>query len=46
MLRSNKQYAFEKWKVIYNYVLGKEHKTPKGMEYLKELSLLINKDND
>lgn len=45
-LRSKKQFAFAKWKVIYNCVLNKEHKTPKGMENLKELSLLINKDND
>ena len=46
VLRSKKQFAFEKWKVIYNCVLNKEHKTPEGMENLKELSLLINKDND
>lgn len=46
VLRTKKQFAFEKWKVIYNCVLNKEHKTPKGMENLKELSLLINKDND
>lgn len=46
VLRSKKQFAFDKWKVIYNCVLNKEHKTPKGMENLKELSKLINKDND
>lgn len=46
VLRSKKQFAFEKWKVIYNCVLNKEHLTPKGMENLKELSKLINKDND
>ncbi len=46
VLRSKKQFSFEKWKVIYNCVLNKEHKTPKGMENLKELSKLINKDND
>lgn len=45
-LRSKKQFAFAKWKVIYNCVLNKEHKTSKGMENLKELSRLINKDND
>ena len=45
-LRSKKQFAFAKWKVIYYYVLNKEHLTPKGMENLKELSILINKDND
>jgi len=46
VLRSKKQFAFEKWKVIYNCVLNKEHKTLKGMEKLKELSYLVNKDND
>lgn len=46
VLRSKKQFAFEKWKVVYNCVLNKEHKTSKGMENLKELSKLINKDND
>lgn len=46
VLRSKKQFAFEKWKVVYNCVLNKEHKTLKGMENLKELSKLINKDND
>ena len=46
VLRSKKQFAFEKWKVIYNCVLNKEDKTPKGMENLKELAKLINKDND
>ena len=45
-LRSKKQFAFAKWKVIYNYVLSKKHLTPEGMENLKELSKLINKDND
>ena len=45
-LRSKKQKAFEKWKVIYNCVLNKEHLTAKGMVNLKELSLFINKDND
>ncbi len=45
-LRSKKQFAFTKWKVIYYCVLNKEHKTLKGMENLKELSKLINKDND
>ena len=45
MLRSKKQFAFEKWKVIYNCVLNKEHKTVNGMANLKELSILINKDN-
>ena len=45
-LRSKKQFAFSKWKVIYYCVLNKEHKTPKSMENLKELSKLVNKDND
>jgi hypothetical protein len=27
VLRSKKQFAFEKWKVVYNCVLNKEHKT-------------------
>ena len=45
-LRSKKQFSFAKWKVIYNYVLNKQHLTPEGMENLKELSKLINKDND
>ena len=45
-LRSKKQFAFEKWKVIYSCVLNKDHKTPEGMVNLKELSKLINKDND
>lgn len=34
-LRSKKQFAFTKWKVIYYCVLNKEHKTLKGMENLK-----------
>lgn len=46
VLRSKKQFAFEKWKVIYNSVLNKEHKTLNGMANLKELSILINKNND
>lgn len=46
VLRSKKEFAFSKWKVIYYCVLNKEHKTLKGMENLKELSKLINKDND
>lgn len=46
VLRSKKQFAFEKWKVIYSCVLNKDHKTPEGMVNLKELSKLINKDND
>ena len=46
MLRTKKQLAFEKWKVVYYCVLNKEHKTLAGMKNLKELSLLINKDND
>lgn len=45
-LRSKKQFAFEKWKIIYNCVLNREHKTLNGMEKLKELSLLVNKNND
>lgn len=46
VLKSKKQFAFEKWKVIYNSVLNKEHKTLIGIANLKELSILINKDND
>lgn len=46
ILRTKKQLAFEKWKVVYYCVLNKEHKYPEGMKKLKELSLLINKDND
>ena len=46
ILRTKKQLAFEKWKVVYYCVLNKEHKSPEGMKKLKELSLLINKDND
>lgn len=46
ILRTKKQLAFEKWKVVYYCVLNKEHKSPQGMKNLKELSLLINKDND
>ncbi len=45
-LRTKKQLAFEKWKVVYYCVLNKEHKSAAGMKNLKELSLLINKDND
>lgn len=45
-LRTKKQLAFEKWQVVYNCVLNKEHKSLKGMKNLKELSVLINKDND
>lgn len=51
ILRTKKQLAFEKWKVVYYCVLNKEHKSPYprrgyGMQKLKELSVLINKDND
>ncbi len=46
MLRTKKQLAFEKWKVIYYCVLNKEHKSPEAMKNFKKLSLLINKDND
>ena len=46
ILRTKKQLAFEKWKVVYYSVLNKEHKSPEGMKKLKELGLLINKDND
>jgi hypothetical protein len=47
VLRTKKQLAFEKWQVVYNCVLNKEeHKSLEGMKKLKELSLLINKDND
>ena len=46
ILRTKKQLAFKKWKVVYYYVLNKEHKSSEGMKKLKELSLLINKDND
>jgi hypothetical protein len=45
-LRTKKQWAFEKWVVIYNCVLNKEHKSQQGIEKIKELSKLINKDND
>lgn len=45
-LRTKKQLAFEKWKVVYYCVLNKEHTSIAGMKKLKELSLLINKDND
>lgn len=45
-LRTKKQFAFTKWKVIYNCVLNKEHKIPSNMENLRGLSILINKDND
>lgn len=46
ILRTKKQLAFEKWKIVYYCVLNKEHKSSEGMNKLKELSLLINKDND
>jgi hypothetical protein len=46
ILRTKKQLAFEKWKVVYYCVLNKEHRSPEGMKNLKELSILINKDND
>ena len=46
ILRTKKQLAFDKWKVVYFCVLNKEHKSPEGMQKLKELSILINKDND
>ena len=45
-LRTKKQWAFNKWIVIYNCVLNKEHKSPEGIEKIKVLSKLINKDND
>lgn len=45
-LRTKKQWAFNKWLVIYNCILNKEHKSPEGIEKIKVLSKLINKDND
>lgn len=45
-LRTKKQLAFNKWIVIYNCVLNKEHKSPEGIEKIKVLSKLINMDND
>lgn len=45
-LRTKKQWAFDKWIVIYNCVLNKEQKSPEGIEKIKVLSKLINKDND
>ena len=45
-LRTKKQLAFNKWLVIYNCILNKEHKSPEGIEKIKVLSKLINKDND
>lgn len=45
-LRTKKQFAFDKWKVVYTSVLNKQHRSLDGMKNLKELSLLINKDND
>ena len=46
VLRTKKQLAFEKWQVVYNCVLNKEHKSKEGIKKLKELSILINIDND
>lgn len=46
VLRTKKQWAFDKWIVIYHCVLNKEHKSPEGIEKIKRLSQLINKDND
>ena len=45
-LRTKKRLAFDKWMVIYNSVLNKEHKSSEGIEKIKLLSKLVNKDND
>ena len=45
-LKTKKQLAFYKWLNVYNCVLNKEHKSPEGIEKIKVLSKLINKDND
>ena len=45
-LRTKKQWAFNKWLVIYNCILNKEHKSREGIEKIKVLSKHINKDNE
>ena len=45
-LRTKKSLAFVKWVDIYHCVLNKEHKSPEGIEKIKILSKLVNKDND
>jgi hypothetical protein len=45
-LRTKKRLAFVKWVNIYNCVLNKEDKSPEGIEKIKVLSKLINKDNE
>lgn len=46
VLRTKKQWALDKWIVIYNCVLNKEHKSSEGIEKIKLLSQLVNKDNE
>lgn len=41
-LKTKKQYSFQKWCVIYNILLGKEHLTTKGIEEILLLSKQIN----
>lgn len=45
-LKSKKYMAFNKWLIVYNKVIKKEHKTNDGFLEIKRLSVLINKDND
>jgi len=45
-LRTKKRLAFDKWRIIYNSVLNKEQKSPEGLDKIKLLSKLVNKDND
>lgn len=45
-LRTKKHLAFVKWVNIYRCVMNKEHKSSEGIEKIKILGKLINKDND
>ena len=44
-LKTKKSQSFQKWSVVYNIILRKEHLTPKGIEKIKELSKNININN-
>lgn len=45
-LRTKKHLAFVKWANIHRCVMNKEHKSSEGIEKIKILGKLINKDND
>lgn len=44
-LKTNKQISFNKWSIILNMILNKEHLNIEGFKLIKELKKNINKNN-